>query len=305
MAVLHIAGNWGLGDNIFQRPFIRVAAQFDDVFLDTPWPELYADLPIKFIRNRHREGMLRTQTKNMQRQGPGVYVPAPRVAKVIRTNYGHATFDAGVSIVRHFERLFPLRGHPLTFDLPDMGPAPIRSSRPIAVIRPVTVRKEWRNEARNPRPEYIAHIARRLLHSHHVISVADLKPGAEWLVGEAPPAHQYLHAGELNVRQLLALIGAADCVVGGVGWIVPASCALQTDCFVILGGHGKHNAPAVITDPRMGLERLGFATPDRFCMCSNMRHSACDKTISNLDEQFDRWLDQIERANHARACAAQ
>jgi len=292
MNPLIINSNWGLGDNIFQRPFVRAAAASSTVYMDTPWPELYADLPIKFIRNPKREGRLRTQTKNVKRQPEWFWEPRPKVAQEISLSYGHAILQ-GRSIVRAIERNLPLKGAPFRFDLPELGGHRFEhSTRPIAIVRPVTLRREWFNEARNPRPEYLKRIADRLMDTHHVVSIADLRIAEEWLVDPVPPAHERLHNGELDVRELLAIVRDADAIIGGVGWIVPASIALKTDCFVILGGMGSHNSPAMITDPRMDLSRLGFATPDRFCACSNMRHR-CDKTISNLDAQFEKWLDQL------------
>jgi hypothetical protein len=177
---------------------------------------------------------------------------------------------------------------PALFTLPDMGPAPIVSERPIAVVRPVTVRTEWRNEARNPLPEYVNAIAAELMATHTVVAVADLAPKEEWLLGPSPPAHWYFMAGEFSVRELLALVRDADVVVGGVGWIVPAGLALNVRTFVVLGGHGGHIAPMKITDPRLDLSRIGFAVPEDFCRCTNMLHH-CNKRIADPMGQFFRW----------------
>ena len=106
-------------------------------------------------------------------------------------------------------------------------------------------------------------MAAELMATHTVVAVADLEPGQEWVVGELPPAHHHFLFGELAVRELLALVRDADIVVGGVGWIVPAGFALKTKTFVVLGGHGGHNAPEKITDPRLDLSRIGFAIPER------------------------------------------
>lgn len=284
---------WGLGDNIFSRPFVRAAAAQYDLWLETPWPELYADLDIKFVRGSRA---LRTQLKNMARQPAELWWPPPwpRIRE-IKINY----FDIGQrSIINAMEcRWWALRVgfDPALFDLPDMGPSPVVSERPIAVVRPVTVRREWRNEARNPKPEYIAAIAAELMATHFVIVVADLARGEEWLEGDLIPAHQYLVRGELDVRELLALVRDADIVVGGVGWIVPAGLALKVKTFVVLGGHGGHNAPLKITDPRLDLSRLGFATPEKFCRCTNMLHD-CDKWIADPLGQFRRWSRNMRAA---------
>jgi hypothetical protein len=281
-----IRGMWGLGDNCYQRPFVRAAAAEYDIHLETPWPELYADLGIKFIRGGRR---LRTQQKNMARQPPERWMrPSLGSMREIKVGY----FDlASRSIIRSLEcrwAALKIAFDPALFDLPEMGPSPVKSERPIAVIRPVTVRQEWRNEARNPRPEYIADLARELMATHTVVAVADIAPGEEWAVGELPPAHRYFVFGELAVRELLALVRDADIVIGGVGWIVPAGLALKVNTFVVLGGHGGHNAPAKITDPRLDLSRIGFAIPEAFCRCTNMLHN-CDKRIVDPVGQFHRW----------------
>ena len=281
-----VRGMWGLGDNIFSRPFVRAAAAQYEIHLETPWPELYADLDIRFVRGGRR---LRTQQKNMARQPAELWWSPPLPAmREIKVGY----FDlASRSIIRSLEcrwAALKVGFDPALFDLPEMGPSPVESARPIAVIRPVTVRSEWRNEARNPRPEYVNALARELMATHTVIAVADIAAGEEWAVGDLPPAHRHFVFGELAVRELLALVRDADIVIGGVGWIVPAGLAFKVNTFVVLGGHGGHNAPAKITDPRLDLSRIGFATPEKFCRCTNMLHN-CDKTIADPIRQFSRW----------------
>jgi hypothetical protein len=288
---LFIRGMWGMGDNIYSRPFVRAAAAQYRVHLETPWPELYADLNIKFVRGSRK---LRTQQKNIARQSADLWSSAlPQ--RQIQVGYpGLQWLSIITALEQRWSRL-NVRFDPALFDLPDMGRSPIASDKPIAVIRPVTVRAEWRNEARNPRPEYVAALAAELMPTHTVVAVADLAEGQEWAVGNLPPAHwNFLH-GELPVRELLALVRDADIVIGGVGWIVPAALALKVKAFVVLGGHGGHNAPAKITDPRLDLSRIGFAVPEKFCRCTNMLH-ACDKQISDPLGQFYRWRHSLRAA---------
>jgi ADP-heptose:LPS heptosyltransferase len=288
-----IRGMWGLGDNVYSRPFVRAAALQYQVHLETPWPELYEDLDIKFVLGKRK---LRTQLKNIARQQQERWFRTlpMREVREVQVSYGGDLTTAG-SIISALERRWysklRVAFDPALFDLPDMGPPPLASERPIAVVRPVTVRSEWRGEARSPRPEYVNAIAAELLATHTVVAVADLEPDQEWAVGELPPAHHYRLFGELNVRELLALVRAADIVVGGVGWIVPVGIALKVRTFVVLGGQGGHNAPAKITDPRLDLSRIGFAMPERFCQCTSMLH-ACDKTIADPLGQFSRWAAQ-------------
>lgn len=280
---LLIRGMYGLGDSIYQRGFVK---QFPGAYLMTPWPELYADLDVKCVKPDTR---LRTQAKNIV-QTRARWHSAPAHGTSIQVSYGPDELRTG-SIVTAMKSRF---GIVPKFDLPDFGNSPIRSNKPVAIIRPVTVRREWMNPARSPKPEYVNQAARILRQrGFYVVSIADIQQGQEWLVGDPPEADEYYHKGELSLTQLLAAIQGAAVVVGGVGWIVPACIAAGTPLYVILGGNGGHNAPEKITDKRyMNLKRVGWAKPERFCMCSNNNHQ-CEKTINGFDRKFTFWLDGV------------
>lgn len=269
-----IPGMRGLGDCIYQRAFLSQLA--GPVYLETPWPELYRDLP--HVRPVRAHTTLRTQSKNIARQSAWAE-PPPGLRMMPRVAYGQD------GIFRGMRRAFGVEPGPLT--LPDF-PSP-HSGR-YALVRPVTVRAEWRADARNPRPEYVAEAAAELQRRGvTVISVADLEDGAEWPVGELPPADIRYHAGELDVAQLLGLLRGAAVVVGGIGWIVPAAIAAHVHAWIVCGGQGGYNSPQRITDPSMLLDRVRFAVPDRFCGCIHRDHS-CDKRISNHGASFASWL---------------
>lgn len=279
----------GLGDNIYARPFIRATAAVRKTWIETPWPELFADLPVRIVLKPSR---LRTQAKNVARQR-GTFHPAP--VGILRTalRYGHGSLRRFGSITKAIEETLPLNGQPFVFDLPPIGSgwATAKFDRPIAIVRPVTARKEWNNTARNPLPAYVNQIADSLMSTHRVIAVADLEPSEEWLVGEMPPCHVALVKGELPVLSLLDLIASADVVVGGVGFIVPATIAAKTKAFIIGGGQGAHNGPAVITDSRMDLTRIHFATPEPQCGCGMMSHD-CNKIILGLEFQWNQFCQR-------------
>lgn len=280
---LLIHGMRGLGDNIYQRAFVRAVRE--DVYLSTPWPELYEDLPIRFVRE---DTPLRTQAKNISRQPASRWREAPADARSVRVSYGTRELASG-SIIDAMNAALPLNGAPLVMDLPAFPDPGIKADKPIALVRPVTVRTEWRNEARNTYPESIQHLAAAMMDRFFVVSVADLERGKEWLVTPEPPAHLKLHGGELDISRLMGLVQRAAVIVGGVGWIVPAAIAAKTPAFIVLGGHGGHNAPEKITDPRMDLSKMTFAMPDKFCRCADMGHG-CDKTITDLMPKFNDWL---------------
>lgn len=264
-----VRGMRGLGDNIYQRAFVKQLA--GPVYLDTPWPQLYQDLRhVKFIRPNTN---LRTQRKNLGRFS--AWSLPPHGSQELRIAYGSE------GILRGMQGCFRVR--PGKFDLPDFGPAPFQ--QPYVVVRPVTIRSEWIAESRNPLPEYVAEAAQHAADlGYRVVSVADLADGLEWAVG-LPPAHDRFHAGELAVEQLLALIQGAQAVIGGIGWIVPAALAADVPAWIICGGQGGFNSPENVCPPGT---RLSFAIPDNFCKCKLKQHN-CDKRISNHANLFTQW----------------
>ena len=280
-----------MGDSIYIRPYIKKLAQNWNVYLDTPWPEIYEDLPVKFVRMPRK---LRTQMKNVERQ-PFSRWTDPPTERMENKRIGYF-FSMGFQkcIVRSFEQQFGFAVDWEKWDLPTRRYEWSREELglPIAVIKATTVRTEWSSQARNPLPEYVNWLADRLMKTHFVVSVADLSPPNEVLVGCPPPCHRAFNRGELVVEKLIELVRRADIIVGGVGWNVPMSIALKTKSFVVLGGRGAHNAPEVITDPAMDLTHIGFAKPKQYCRCSSAQHD-CNKVIPDLAEQWQSYCDRV------------
>lgn len=273
-------GMQGLGDNIYQRAFVKSAIKISPVILETPWPEIYQDLPnLQLVRPYTR---LRTQAKNAERADKSLWAK-PYYGNAVQISYG----DKG--IMRGMREKFMVDSS--TFDLPDFD-SPI--SGEYAVIRPATVRKEWMAASRNPKPEYLAECADILIkRGFKVISVADLQDREEWALDPLPEATIRFHKGELDIKQLLGLIQHAKVVVGGVGWLTPASIAYKVPSWVILGGFGMYNAPENLFDAaRMDLSKLGYAMPDNFCRCRDGQHN-CKKEITNHAKKFTEWLGRF------------
>ena len=278
--MIAIRSMFGLGDGIYVRAFIKSWCQQQEVLLETPWPELYQDLSnIKFIKPNTR---LRTQKKNADSVDESVWT-GKYYGQALQATYG----DNG--IMRGLQS--SLRIEPSSFDLPEFE-SPIKGK--YAVIRPATVRKEWMAASRNPKPEYLAECAQILLdRGFKVISVADLQDGEEWALEPLPKSTETYHKGEFRIKELLGLIQHAEIVVGGVGWLTPASIAYKVPSWVILGGFGAYNAPENLFDAgRMDLSKLGYAMPDNFCRCRDGKHN-CKKDISNHAQKFTEWLGRF------------
>ena len=263
----------GLGDNIYQRAFISQVKE--PVYLNTPWPEIYEGLPnVRFLK---RNTTLRTQRKNIERISRDWAKPPGRGIIQRRNRYTREGVFPGMSRSMGIS--------PAAMTLPSYGQNP-HVGEVYAVIRPCTVRAEWAAPSRNCDPEYITEAATQMQAAGiKVISVADLEPNQEWLVGKAPPADVRYHTGELNIYQLLSLIEGAAMVVGPVGWIVPACMAYQKEALIICGGNGGHNHPSCLTDPDREVPSVQFAIPEPMCMCTERQH-ACKKEIPEFASKF-------------------
>lgn len=279
----------GLGDNINQRAFIKELGR--EVYLDTPWPELYSDLP--YVKIVKCDTMLRTQVKNIKRQAETIYSTAPtKDLLVLKVFYTTRDLQTGSQLKRFWQQ-FGVK--PKVFDLPDFGRPDFLKLVPpgmrVAVIRPATIRKEWMAASRNPDPAYLAQAAITLMQQgYFVISVADTEPGVEWIIGDEPPADLKFHRGELMVTQLLGLCQNADALVGGHGWLTHFAMSAKKKALIIMGGYGGDNSPAQIADPDfIDNSCITFILPDNYCKCTTMIHP-CIKTITGFEDKVRTWI---------------
>ena len=267
-----IHGMLGLGDGLYQRAFIKQMPK--PLYLSTPWPILYEDIPgVHFIRPQTN---LRTQAKNIARHDTWTMPPARQPTRQIR--YGAEGIIPGM--IASFGVM------PGAFDLPPLPPSPVEGK--YVVVRPATVRSEWRADTRNPDPWNIALAAMEARNrGYRLISVADLEEGKEWAEHPLPPADAQYHKGELPVEQLLALVKGAAAVIGGIGWLVPAALAAKVPAWIICGGQGGFNSPKQICPDG---STITFAVPDNFCRCKLKIHN-CDKRITDYDAKLTAWAD--------------
>lgn len=283
---------YGLGDNIYQRAVVRELGCVENpVYLRTPWPQLYADLPqVRCVRPSTR---LRTQAKNAARADltwsaePNSHA---RPANYVRHS---GTMLQGLC------EAFGVRRDRLTFDLPAFDGQPLA---PYVLVRPASVRQEWRADSRNPSPYALDQAVRRLAPHYRIVSVGDFQQRAEWPVEPLPYADVRYHGGELSTEQLLGLVRGAAAVVGGVGWLVPAAIAYRVPMLLLYGGWGFHNGPARIFDNRLDISKIHQVLPDRFCMCKSALHD-CDKHISHLDRHLDEFLARLAVSQPADVAA--
>ncbi|HAU5660004.1 hypothetical protein [Citrobacter sp. Cf140] len=298
---LYFDGMHGIGDNINQRCFVKALVEKGhEVWLKTPLPEIYVDIPnVHFV---HANSPLRTQQKSEQ-LSLVKFEPEPPGIPRSRIFYGNGHLQQG-SVFDAMEKQFGT--HPARLDLPRYQPAGIRTpdGKPVAVIRPTTERTEWHNASRGPLNQYIDDVSRQLaIRGFHVISVADVQEGKEWIPDGEPFAHQKFHNGELTIWQMLALMESADIVLTGPCVIMHAALAYERPMICLGGGNGGNNHHLKVTDPRcMDLSRALFIYPDNYCCCQEMIHD-CDKVISRLQEKVHGFIENTYNAARSRRAA--
>ncbi len=278
--MMHIYGMMGLGDNVYQRAFIS-AIKFP-VYIETPWPEIYqGTLAMPVLPCTH----LRTQMKNIKRQTAWYTPVGVENAVSVRYRFGNI-----------LDEMFKCLQLPrVALNLPSYGGRPIPQR--YILVRPVTIRSEWRltAESRNPDPEYIRLASVELKKAGFtIVSVADLDGDKEWALDPLPYADITLHKGELSVTELMRYAEHADGIVGGIGWIVPVCQAYRTPAFIVCGGNGGYNCPENISDSRIDLaaHNIRYAVPDNFCRCTEKQHP-CDKRISNYEQRLRDWITAL------------
>lgn len=284
----------GIGDNIYTRPFVRLLAdEGHDLYLHTVLPEMYLDLPVKFVNLG--QAHYRTQQKSLS-ESQVTYSQGPeKFDRAITIFYGPAELKAW-NIIGNMESFFGYKVGSTSYkmDLPaTLPPHGLELPEKLAIIRPVTHRREWLNTARSPRQNYIGWCSRMLRDAgYYVVSIADADGKEEWIEDQEPPADLQLHKGELGLWRTLSLFKDAKVVVTGPGLGVPAAVAAGAPLFTVFGGRGGYDNPHKLFDLRMDMKKIGWALPDKFCRCYYMEHH-CDKTISNLDDKFYSFMREV------------
>jgi hypothetical protein len=322
---LHIAGMHGLGDCIHQRAIVRQLMRTHSVTLETSWASLYHDLVGPDLKLARRAVGLRTQAKNAQREsekfsslrfaygmrhlrvaysGSQVLAsPSKTILEVMCnvTGTDYATADYRLPIPDAWSAgLFK-----------KLGPLPAKAShRPWLVYRPLVARHEWRGSIqRNASPSAYAAIFDeiQIAGDFFVVSVADLEPGKEWLVGSSK-ADLTLHGGELVFEDMAALFSYSDLALTSSGFAAILAPAVSTPCISVIGGY---------EDPRCHDSGARFAPylsigPRAPCTCWTSRCArVCDKTtdLETARPRVREFVAQLEveypdaRQDHATPVA--
>lgn len=245
MQPLLISGHHGLGDNLHQRAIIRQLMRDHDVWIESSWVAPYYDLIADGLKVVHRPTTLRTQSKNAERERSLFSTEKPpRDAEVVKLSYNVRLVRECRSVLGAMFKSANLTPESLDFRLPvpQAWVAKARAvvgnpGKPIMVYRPLVVRKEWKNEARNPDHASYAALFKSVRDRFHVVSVADVEPNVEWIVGERVDVDQSFHRGELDFETLAGLFSLAGLVFCSPGFAVVLAQAVSAPVVSVFGGY--------------------------------------------------------------------
>ena len=282
-----VRGHFGIGDNLHQRAVMRELMKTSDVWLHTCHHQLYWDLVEQGLKLILRPTSLHAQAKTIARERHLFTAQSPPAgARQFNIGYPKVLVDQHGSIL---EAMFSCVGLKMP-ERPDFS-LPIkpewtaamhgklaqydRGGKPLMVHRPIVIRQEWDGRSRNPDPRAYDELYRSIRDRFFVVSVADLRPGQEWIDGPEQPVDVKLHAGELDFPEMAALFKAADLVFCNAGFAPVLAQAVGTPHICVYGGResyrttqrvGAHLAPTLPIDP---------INP---CDCHSASHR-CDKRI--------------------------
>jgi hypothetical protein len=276
----------GLGDNIRQRAIVRQLMRERDVWIESSWVSVYHDLIVDGLKVLHKQTRLRTQAKNAARERAlfcGSRPPAG--ARLLRIDYPPAEVRRHGSVMAAMCAAAGTDAATADFRLPVPPHWRAKASawldrwnpdRPLMLYRPLVDRPaDWGGcNARNPDHAAYAALFRSIRDRFFVVSIADLIPGKEWIVGERIEADAKCHAGELEFETLAALTAMSALVYCSPGFAGVLAQAVGTPVAMIFGGYersafffaGAKDAPVLGIDP---------VNP---CECFS-HHHACRKAI--------------------------
>jgi hypothetical protein len=296
----------GLGDNLHQRAVIRqLLASGYEIWLQTPWPNVYHDLVGPYLHLVAADSRLRTQAKNERTHRALLNAAPPRGIEERRAWYSPQDVRNHGSVLAAMLANCGCEPTPFDFRLPApdvwldefrlrlslrrrMQPWP---DKPIMFFRPLVDRKEWGGcKARNPDETIYAQLIAAIHSKFFVVSIADLVPNQEWLAGPQISSDIEFHAGELTFEGLAALARLSALVFCSPGFATVLAQAVETPLITVFGGYENSRSFS------LGAKLSSTLGVDPISPCECFRHDhACDKRI-NLSSALRHVMEYADAA---------
>ena len=281
MDKLIVESFYGFGDNLFLRPLLLEEAKTKEVYVQTPYPELFLNTNVVPIK----PGAFLYDFANRAMDSAHGYGNKPQDGKFIRPHYSVQDLKDYRTLSYSFSRGFNnkvmdtrltvtkeqlLLGAELLSDV----------SGPVMLIKIPSYRHDWMCESRTPKTQYMIECIKMARERDlKIVSLQDYTLGdrlgepeleKEWL----PLCDKLLH-GKLSINQLVGLFSLSDCVLTYPNFLLPLAIYLDKPVFCIYGG-SVH--PATIIDPRIAPSHYSYVAPKPFCHCVESHHD-CNKEI--------------------------
>lgn len=291
---LLVQGMHGLGDNLHQRAVLRQLMQNNSIWLETSWASLYHDLVGPDLKLVRKQSGLRTQAKNAQREGELFSGRPPYGLRTIRVSYGgaHVLKTPSRTVLEAMCQVTGTSFADADFRLPvpdqwfdDWHASSAcdlwrQSGKPLMIYRPLVARPEWRGSvARNADPQSYAMLLASIRDAFFIVSLADLAPTQEWIVGPRLIPDVTFHEGQVPFETMAAMFADADLVFTSGGFASILAPAVETPCVTVIGGyeHAEAHSAGARFAPMLALG------PEKACACwSSQCRISCDKKL-NLD----------------------
>lgn len=275
----------GLGDAFASRPTIAALARLNScVIVETPWPEVFHDIPNLCFKRPDAKLGVRCAERNA-RESKGY--------EVTTIPEGRAWGAEGEDLRIEFSYTLS----------PDCDPIPVQIARsagilesvewgdffigerersPLAVFRIPTIRTEYKNESRNCAAGLVGaavdEIGGDWIHLNDIrIEGCFYERPSAWEHAAKPKTHYgFADMGEFSIPTCLDLVSRARCVVTPMSWMSWAALAFGVPTLHI---HGGYCSPSTIFGPLLDIApHFKIVAPELPCACFDPSHD-CAKSI--------------------------
>jgi hypothetical protein len=286
----------GLGDNLHVRAAVREWVKTHEVHVEAPIVSVFHDFVAAGTTKVYlRDTNLHAQKKQLELERH-LFTPCAPPPQAVRRHIGYnkPDIDRWGSIPRAVMGMAGIANPPIQPDfsmpVPDAWRDAARAllatwpigDRRLLIYRPVVLRREWDSTARNPDPAAYAALFAELCDKFFVVSIANLEPGKEWIVGAEQDADVKLHKGELPFQTLAGLWAQADLVMSPAGMGVVLAQAVGTPVVAVYGRRESFrttDAAGAHLAPTLGID------PDETCDCHSLAHY-CKRCRTDLPKKI-------------------
>jgi len=277
---LYLEGYAGIGDNFWQRPFMKELCKDKIVYLMTYTPQVYWDIPnLRPVRAPYKS--FKHHNKLADKVDSTQWYDKPKYVTLIERPDYWVGFKKDLSISDQFRRSMPIHNYDFSFPIKQEWIEAAHkilhkvgaSNKKVCIVHFPTQRTEWTCAARDPEPRYMQMLIDKYKDDYFFISIADTS--FESFTEEPRNIDYEFHKGELSLEDIFGLVKVADMVISPNCFLLPMSIAIGTKTFGVYGGCQK---PELFLDDAMDLSKYSQVTPEPFCNCLNPSHE-CNKKI--------------------------